>query len=268
MRQVELVVRYVDGPVKSIPGQGYAGVFKSDPELDEVFRASEPPTHDDWQPAGLDEWAHRRFVGTALRRINEYLGEMVGTSARPEAASTSGSLPLGLVADELGGLLRGIGGSGAGRAGPLAVPTREGIELGGERTERGSAGVAGTRTNGGERARVLRPSIRNVGAPALVHLEDGSAEVRAEFVLETAGRPVKLLGTAEVLTMDGSQVERTPPRGADQPRITRWIAPSGRQSFATSADAGDDESGTWVVAASHDPDLMIRIGIDLEAAET
>ena len=51
MRKAELVVRYEAGP--PLPGDhfGYAGVFKCDDDVDEIFRRSEPPTHDDWEAA-------------------------------------------------------------------------------------------------------------------------------------------------------------------------------------------------------------------------
>src|SRR5262249_27723485 len=50
IRNAELVVRYQTGSAPAGGALGYAGVFRCSLELDDVFRRSEPPTHDDWVP--------------------------------------------------------------------------------------------------------------------------------------------------------------------------------------------------------------------------
>ena len=53
MRPVRLVVRYQQGPRLEIDAVQYAGVFIVDETVDEIFKAAEPPTHDDWKDSLL-----------------------------------------------------------------------------------------------------------------------------------------------------------------------------------------------------------------------
>ena len=74
MRGANLVVEYLAG--EPLPDQHlwYAGVFRADDAsaVDAAFAASEPPTHDTWEPAQLED-EQRRIVRLALRRIREEL---------------------------------------------------------------------------------------------------------------------------------------------------------------------------------------------------
>lgn len=93
MRQAELVVKYLEGKPLNTNTIGYAGVFITDIDVDEVFAQSEPPTHDDWSPDSLvDSW-HKRFIRIALRRIKD---EMTGFAQSLRSDVASGTMtPLG-----------------------------------------------------------------------------------------------------------------------------------------------------------------------------
>ncbi len=53
MRPVRLVVRYLEGPRLPVDAVQYGGVFIADPEVDDLFKASEPPSHDEWRASIL-----------------------------------------------------------------------------------------------------------------------------------------------------------------------------------------------------------------------
>ena len=47
-------------------------------DVDDAFRASEPPTHDDWVPRAVPDNNSRRFVNIALNRIEAVCREAAG----------------------------------------------------------------------------------------------------------------------------------------------------------------------------------------------
>ncbi|AXE37868.1 hypothetical protein [Acidipropionibacterium virtanenii] len=68
--QAELVVEDREYPsYRNMIGE-WVGVFKPVRELDGAFSASEPPTHDSWNPNSLES-ANKRLVNTGLRRVSE-----------------------------------------------------------------------------------------------------------------------------------------------------------------------------------------------------
>lgn len=77
MRPAELVVTYRSGPKPPSVHQHYAGVFRADVDLDEVYAKAEPPTHDAWNPQSL-EVPESTYVNTTFRRIDEELTKMFG----------------------------------------------------------------------------------------------------------------------------------------------------------------------------------------------
>jgi len=106
MRQPELVVRYL--PCQGLPTDSaeYAGVFITAKDVDRVFADAEPPTHDDWVSANLEEKHSRTFVNVAFSRI----AESASTFVRPTISrgqSGEAALPLGAFANMMGQLLVG-----------------------------------------------------------------------------------------------------------------------------------------------------------------
>lgn len=88
MRPAELVVTYRPGPKPPSASQGYAGVFRADETMDEIYAQAEPPTHDAWHPQSLDR-PESTFVHTTFRRIDEALQGLLslGVSPAPEPAT-------------------------------------------------------------------------------------------------------------------------------------------------------------------------------------
>jgi hypothetical protein len=104
MRTPELVVKYLGATPSPNARFGYAGVFITDSEVDEVFADAEPPTHDDWVSDSLTDPWHKRYVNVGLRRITE---EMDAFAKPPAITSdpTSSVTPLAAFATGLGSSL-------------------------------------------------------------------------------------------------------------------------------------------------------------------
>ena len=82
MRNAELVVRYLPGAIPVVARLGYSGVFKCAVDVDDAFRAAEPPTHDNWVPRAVPKGHGRRFVNIALDRIGAISREALAMTRR------------------------------------------------------------------------------------------------------------------------------------------------------------------------------------------
>jgi hypothetical protein len=252
MRKAELVVTYRPGPVLPVPQRGYAAVFRCHPDLDEVFRRSEPPTHDSWNPTTLSDPGERRFVNASFRRIEEELRDLVGTGTA--GAGVGAGIAVGRFADGLAGLLGAVGGPGARR-----VP----------RPQPGEGGSSGNGPGpGGGGGAASGPQIVQVNEPEL-RVDEGTGEVAilTPFMLDTDGVDTRLRARVEVLTMDGGQVESEPPIGATVPAVLRWTDPAGATLAGEMVKADHTTDGRWEVWVEHQPDLMVRIAIEAEVVE-
>lgn len=109
LRGPELVTRYYAGPERPNPHVGYAGVFKVADDLDPVFARSEPPTHDAWAYQELTG-PEATFVRTLGRRLKERCDTISGATGK--RAFKVGDYAVGNVAQRLGHLLAGPGGTG------------------------------------------------------------------------------------------------------------------------------------------------------------
>jgi hypothetical protein len=259
MRNAELVVRYRPGPVLPVPKWGYAGVFRCTEELDDVFRDSEPPTHDAWNSKTLSDPRERKYVNASSNRMEEVLRGLAGPSSAgtPEGAG----IPVGRFADQLAGLMVGIDGPGARRS---PSPRPGGGGSGGGSGAGDGAGAGGT---GGGGAGVAGPQIVQINAPEL-RVDGGGTAIMTPFMLDTDGVRAWLRARVEVLTMDGGQVESEPPIGAASPAVVRWITPGGETRSGEEALADPAADGRWEVWVEHHPDLMVRVAIDAEAVES
>lgn len=111
MRRAELVVRYLPGPALTTPGLEWCGVFRAAEGVDHAFAASEPPTHDAWQPSLVPDKKERSHVNVALREIRDFSEKTF--TPRP-GRSGSDSMGSGvLVAEALAGLIAPTPGAGA-----------------------------------------------------------------------------------------------------------------------------------------------------------
>jgi hypothetical protein len=109
MRPTELVVCYLPGPKPLSENLSYAGVFRADESLDEVYAKAEPPTHDNWIADNLDG-QDRTFIRTTFRRLGEVLDEYNGVGASVRTAGAA--VPLGAASSMFSDLIAGVWGTG------------------------------------------------------------------------------------------------------------------------------------------------------------
>lgn len=286
IRQAELVVKYLPGP-QSVHGRaGYSGVFQSAVDVDEAFRRSEPPTHDDWNHRFIptDEGYDKRFVKVALERMQRVCREAAGYDAVTRGVEDAEGIPLGQFADALATLMPGVEGPGARRAATVrsgstrrrrrrpgatvASEASAGVWVDAEAEVRGdvapASGENGPDTAGSEqpRPKPRRPQTRVSGDPTPGLAPDGEAVIRYPFELRVNGNRVRLTASVEVMTNDGAQVEAEPPVGYRSPEVVRWIDPAGRSHDETSVTVGPDtDDGQWTVEVPLDPNAMFRVDI-------
>lgn len=212
MRKAELVVKYLKGPELPAAGVGYAGVFRCEEDLDWVFRASEPPSHDDWVPEALPKGPERTFVNIVPKRIQERIAAFVEASA--PAPSGGDEVPLGEFARHLAGLIPAIRGTGPTPAGP------------------GPGGPAAARLL--TVTRQARPTSGGVV----------TASVRALDRVMVRALPA-------VVVTDGA-VERERPEGAAVPEVRGWTGPDGSEHPGDEVAMEKGDEWTVKVTASSD----------------
>jgi hypothetical protein len=214
MRSPELVVRYHEGPQPSSVHKAYAGVFRAEDDLDEVYAAAEPPTHDQWVHEQLTG-SHKTFVRVTFTRIREQLSSF-RTSATNVVTATGG-VALGAASNFLGGLVAAAfaepeGGSvGGSRAGESGAGGRGGIGSG----ARGQGSGRSVRA-GNDRVRV------SVSSEPQVEERDGIVVVVQRFSVGGLGR-VELEARLSVATSDGREDDA--PADAARPTVRSWLTP-------------------------------------------
>jgi len=247
MRAPNFVVKYLEGPLVPYQLAEYAGVFRVDADADAAFARAEPPTHDDWIPDLLLDASEKTYIRVALRRVKE----AVEVFAAPHTIEASGA-----GAHSVAGFSRMLG-----ALVPSLSPDAAGAARNGPTTSKG--GGAGGRSGAGRKGAVA-PQVSFVGEPA-IELIDGIAVMVARF--ETSGpdgTPARIFALPKVVIADG--FESDPPEGAQQPRVIRWVDPTGTIA-ATGAVSCEIpvNSGTWAVAVSIPPDAMISVVLKAEA---
>lgn len=115
--QAELVVKYSEMEKLEVPGFQWMGVFKPSEEVDDSFAASEPPAHDDWVPAAMQNPTQKRHVNIGLRRIKEAVGLFL-TPASLESGNSGPKSSVAHIGDMLSGLVAGAVGAGPSRRKP------------------------------------------------------------------------------------------------------------------------------------------------------
>lgn len=233
LRSPELVVRYHPGPERSNPDAGYAAVFRVADELDRTFARAEPPTHDAWEYQQL-QGREATFVRTAGRRLKEQCDRLSGAQAR--RAVKVGAYAMGSVAQRLGHLLAGPGGTGTAvllPASPLPGTSRivtapaVADDSAGKQIATRPSGSA-QHGDGGQQGGHWEQSgsRRSVHRPALIaepyfELIDGMPVVVQQVRLYG---PDRVEGSIRVLTGDGG-AEAQSPTGAVQPEVYGWRIP-------------------------------------------
>ncbi|MGW6817635.1 hypothetical protein [Streptomyces sp. NPDC055005] len=284
LRGPELVVRYHPGPERSNPDAGYAAVFKVHAELDETFARAEPPTHDAWEYRQL-QGREATFVRTAGRRLKEQCDRLSGAQARK--AVKVGSYAMGSVAQRLGHLLAGPGGTGSAvllsgahpgtartggnAAGPGGRPAGvdqagftvapgsdghghgHGVTAGGGTAPGGGAAPGGAAPGGG-RSGVRRPSL--IAGPRF-EVIDGRPYVVQRVRVHG---PDRVEGAVRVLTGDGV-AEGTSPTGVTPPEVHGWRLPSDGSLVAGEVfyHAGDATEVDLIVTAV--ADVLVDISV-------
>lgn len=291
MRNAELVVRYLPGPVPITGRMGYSGVFKCAIDVDAAFRAAEPPTHDDWVFRAVPKGHSRTFVKVALERIAGVSRDAAGYDLAVTSAPGDGShVPLGEFADALASLMPGSEGPGARRGKRVAktprkkrtrpgqtavVDAADGVWVDGEVARTGEevpgtdapdvvdAGPDGPEGPAQKPPKPRRlPQARTGGEPILALGVDGMPVVRYPFQLRTNENTVRLTAHVEVMANDGSQVEDGAPLGAVTPQVRAWTSPSGTTSQGATAEVGaDDGDGLWTVEVELVEETMVRIDL-------
>jgi hypothetical protein len=293
MRNAELVVKYLQGASPVTGRMGYSGVFRCAVDVDEAFRRSEPPTHDDWVFRAVPKGPQRSFVKIALERVTGACREAAGYDTSMRAASEGAGIPLGEFADALATLMPGLGGPGARRAatGKTRPPRKrnapgrttvqaeaEGLWVDGGLGERESSRLGNSvddtsdDLNGGRSKRdrpeaVRRPQARTSGDPAPAIASDGTPVVRYPFELRGHGSRIRVRALVEVMSNDGGQVEGEPPVGSTPPSVRAWIDPEGGQHAHSVLEIGPEGvDGRWTVEVPLAEEMMMRVDIAPEIA--
>lgn len=211
MRSPELVVRYLRGPETGSVNKAYAGVFRAVDDLDDVYAAAEPPTHDNWVDEQLNGH-NRTFVRTTFRRIREEL-DVFRTAGIATTKAGSG-VALGAASTFLGGIVAAAfarpDGQVAGRPGP-----------GGERGADGSGGTGARRPSPVPRDRVRVTSV----AEPTVDERDGRVVLVQRFAVTGPG-PAVLRADLSIGLGERAK-ENDAPEGAAGPKVLLWVTPDG-----------------------------------------
>ncbi|MFF3458005.1 hypothetical protein ACFYXH_27520 [Streptomyces sp. NPDC002730] len=243
IRGPELVTRYFPGPERPNPHVGYAGTFKVSDELDPIFARSEPPTHDAWAYQQL-KGHESTFVRTLARRLRERCEAISG--ATNKKAFKIGEYAVGSVAQRLGHLLAGPGGTGAAivevspRPGqtytPAHSPEAADSNEGDQHSFASGTAWDESRTTGsgiqtGDMAAPASPGARTTAPrrPTLVSTPRYEVVAGHPVVVQ----PVRLHGSGrneghvKVVTGEGG-TENTSPIGATEPEILGWRTADGQ----------------------------------------
>lgn len=294
MRPAELVVTYHAGPKPPSTNQGYAGVFRADETMDDVYAKAEPPTHDAWNPHSLDR-PESTYVQTTFRRISEALEKLLSLNgtARPGASNVA----LGAASSLFSGLVGGAWGIGgatayskpgstvttASRSSDAEVSTphrtadsRLATARFTDRTDIGDTqptegygedGRPAAGTSGGSAldAPRRRPRVQYIGDPFYDDRGDTSVLVQ-EFRLPVSGPQRVRIDLAVTLPGTGGR-ETDPPIGASMPELIGWEDETGRLHTSDPQVVEGGES-IWRAVVRPAPDTMTEIGIKVEAVRS
>ncbi|WP_030686890.1 hypothetical protein [Streptomyces sp. NRRL B-1347] len=293
MRPAELVVTYRPGPKPPSVHQGYAGVFRADEAMDEIYAKAEPPTHDAWNPQSLER-PESTFVLTTFRRIGESLESLLslGGTTRPGASNVALGAASSLFSGLVGGAW-GIGGATAySKSGSTSTYTSRssdtkaatshqpgrsapaGVRSGpGRRSADGPAGPAGvdsdqrSATDGpGSRAPGTprhRPRVQYVGDAYYDDRGTGTVLVQ-EFLLPVPGPQRVRIDLAVTLPGTGGR-ETDPPIGASMPVLVGWEDKDGRLHDSETCVIEGEAEAVWRAVVRPAPDTVTEIGIKVEA---
>jgi hypothetical protein len=287
MRNAELVVRYLPGAVPSVARMGYAGVFKCGIDVDDAFRAAEPPTHDNWVHRAVPAGHDRRYVKIALERIHGVCREAAGYDNSLRSVADGAAVPLGEFADTLASLIPGASGPGARRqsinrslssrrrsapgrtraAADVAEEWTDGVEAEepGSAVPRDDSARRGAFDSGAKVQRLRRPQLRSMGDPEPTMTDDGAGVLRYPFEVRGHGNRVRLSAVVEVMSSDGGQVESEAPLGAVLPTVRAWVDPLGEEHLTVAVEPPMDRvDGQWSVEIELSDEAMLRVDLRVD----
>ncbi|MEI7035024.1 hypothetical protein [Streptomyces pratensis] len=287
MRPAELVVTYRPGPKPPSVNLGYAGVFRGDESMDEIYAKAEPPTHDAWNPQSLKR-PESTFVQTTFHRIGESLEKLLSLGGT--ARSGSSNVALGAASSFFSGLVGGAWGIGGAtdysKPGTTALRHRRG-ETGQNRDleplngPQPSSGGHSIGPAGDDRADIAygmeqrlspeslgvstprrHPRVQYVGEPFFEDRGDVSLLVQ-NFRLPVPGPQQVQVDLA--ITLPGATGRETdPPIGAGMPELVGWEDSEGHVHGpkAMQIEGGDS---LWRVLVLPAPDTMTEITVKVKA---
>ncbi|MFF0361424.1 hypothetical protein [Streptomyces fungicidicus] len=280
MRPAELVVTYRPGPKPPSIHQGYAGVFRADESMDEVYAKAEPPTHDAWNPHSLER-PESTYVHTTFTRIGEALNGLLSLNGNTgQGAST---VALGAASSYFSGLVGGawgIGGAtdyskpgstatrstdvdddtgGRGRRTTKKGAASEGATVGGEDSDHAGAphGADGSTPR-------RRPRVQYIGDPYYEDHGESTLLVQ-EFRLPVPG-PQRVRSDLAVTLPGTGGRETDPPLGATMPVLVGWQDDAGRVHDGDPCVV-EGSDALWRALVRPAPDTMTEIGIKVEAVK-
>jgi hypothetical protein len=231
----ELVIKVEQFSAANSDDLPWLGIFKPTSDMDKYFADAEPPAHDSWDPAGVEDPTGRSYVNIALRRIKEevkgYLAPDQTSNESIEGSST------GALSSSLANLAGAVPG---GRAVP--VPS----------------GKRGNSNGGSRRGRSVRVGM--VGVQLLSSAAEarrGRQLVDLELELINANRATVRVGQMS-LVVDGGEMS-----GEDLLRLEEWRV--GEKHFSSDSVEVDSGQSFWA-CMSFPVGLAINVTFVAEAA--
>ncbi|WP_152648878.1 hypothetical protein [Streptacidiphilus anmyonensis] len=284
MRPAELVVTYWQGVRPPSENLGYAGTFRADTAMDDVYAQAEPPTHDAWHHQPL-EHPDSTFVRTTFTRLAESVDGLLnlGGGVRDGAAKVA----LGAASSMFSGLVGGawgIGGATAyakpgsttqavsrrrAKAGDAAAE-EEYVPHGAASAGAGVPGVPGDWPEPDEvsatgRRGTPRPRVQYVGEPYYDERKGATVLVQ-EFRLPVALSQRVRIELAVTLPGAGGR-ETEPPQGARMPELAGWEDSQGVVSDTPTCVMQGGDGRIWRALVLPAPDTMTEIGVKVEAVQ-
>jgi hypothetical protein len=275
MRGTELVVKYLSATPMASSSMEYAGVFIVNEDVDEIFAKAEPPTHDDWNPQSLTDRYEKTYVNVALNKIRDH---MEGFATPLQTAGKGESLPaLGDFADQLGGLLIGLGGKEDPRdpaegSGSQSVPPDAfgkealgGEKKGGDATPPEPQSPPGSLSPSG-----LQSPPTPQKTPRIVLADDGRLDLVDDtpaLLLTFSVNPAVASKATRVevssaVVLDNNELECEPPSRGERPEVLQWINADGKTFSGSDAiDIPASDSGQWKVAVSMPVDTLLNVNL-------
>lgn len=275
MRPAELVVTYHPGPKPAAEHVSYAGVFRADEAMDDIYARAEPPTHDAWNPHSLDT-PDSTFVRSTFQRIKELLEPLLGIGG--SARQGSAHIALGAASGKFASLVGGAWGVGGATdfsrpGGTTTGPAPNGRDV----TAAGSEGSHADRCDGTDsgagsiprqgavsrpRDSPSRPRVEYVGEPYWDERLGASVLVQP-FRLPVSGSQ-RVRARLDVALTGAGNRETDPPRGAEMPGLVGWENSGGEISSTPTYVIEGGDGALWRAIVRPAPDTMTEIGIVVE----